>query len=238
MKYDFQTLSEFCKEHNIILCEDYSVVPLKRETFITGICENENCSNKFTKGFRALLKPNGYCQDCAKIGAKEKYKKTSLQKYGVEFTTQSKKVKDKIKQVCLEKYGVEHSSQHPDIAEKQSKNAYKSKIYTFPSGRIEKIQGYENFMLDELLENNISEDDIVFSRKYVPEIWFIDSKGVKNRYFVDCFVKSENKCIEVKSTWTLKKEDVFLKHQAAKDSGYISEIWVYDRKGNKLETHY
>ena len=89
-----------------------------------------------------------------------------------------------------------------------------------------------------MLKNNILEDDIIVSRKDVPEIWFIDLKGVKNRYFVDCFVKSENKCIEVKSTWTFKKKDVFLKHQAAKDAGYISEIWVYDRKGNKLETHY
>jgi hypothetical protein len=92
-------------------------------------------------------------------------------------------------------------------------------------------------MLDELLKNNVLEDDIVVSRKNVPEIWFIDSKGKKNRYFVDCFIKSENKCIEVKSSWTLKKEDVFMKQQATKNAGYECEIWVYDKKGIKIEKY-
>jgi len=110
MKYDYNTLTEFCKEYNILLCEDYSSIPLRRETFIIGICEVENCDKQFTKGFRALLKPNGYCQDCAKIFGKEKAKKTNLEKYGVEFTTQAKNVKDKIIKTCLEKYGVEHIS--------------------------------------------------------------------------------------------------------------------------------
>ena len=264
MKYDYETLSEFCKEHKIILCEDYSIVPLRRETFITGICEVENCDKQFTKGFRALLMPNGYCQDCAKIFGKEKAKKTNLEKYGVEYTTQAKKVKDKIKETCLKKYGVEHislikevkektkqtclkkygvnvpvknkeiqekikktnlekygvenysqtitfkeksketclerygveySSQNPDISEKQLKNCYKSKEYIFPSGKVEKIKVYENFMIDELLENNILEEDIFVSRKNVTEIWFYNLKGKKSRYFVDCFIKSENKCI-------------------------------------------
>lgn len=150
-----------------------------------------------------------------------------------------KKLKIKLK-TNLAKYGVENSSQDPNIAEKQLKNSYKSKIYAFPSGRIETIQGYENFMLDELIQNNLLEDDIVVSRKDVPEIWFNNSKGKKSRYFVDCFIKSENKCIEVKSLWTLenKRIDVFLKQQAVKDAGYKCEIWIYNNKGNKLEIYH
>ena len=398
MPYNYETLIEFCKEHNIILCEDYSAIPLNRDTFITGICESENCDKTFTKGFRALLKPNGYCQDCAKIIGKEKAKKTNLEKYGLEFTTQVQSIKDKIKntflerygvehishiteikektkQTCLQKYGVdapakheeikdkikktnlekygyenplqnedvkhkirktcfekygfeyasqnenvknkrkktnlekygtsctlhnkdikqkiintwllkyglkspnqseeikqrkkqtclqrygvehpsqleeikqkkretclsnfgvEHPSQNPDIFNKQLQNSYKFKLYTFPSGKVEKIQGYEKFMIDELLQNNISEEDIIVSRKNVPEIWFDNVKGTKSRYFMDCFVKSENKCIEVKSLWTLQKEDVFIKFQAVKDAGFASEIWVYDNKGNKIQTY-
>lgn len=92
-------------------------------------------------------------------------------------------------------------------------------------------------MIDELLQNNIIEEDIVVSRQNVPEIWFTNSKGQKKRYFVDCFIKSENKCIEVKSTWTLKKENVFLKQQAVKYAGYKCEIWVYDRKGTKIQKY-
>jgi hypothetical protein len=65
----------------------------------------------------------------------------------------------------------------------------------------------------------------------------MNSKCKKNRYFVDCLIKSENKCIEVKSTWTVKKENVFLKHQSTKDAGYKCEIWVYDGKGNIIEKY-
>ena len=46
-------------------------------------------------------------------------------------------------------------------AEKASKNAYKAFDYTFPSGRVERIQGYEDFTLDILLnEEGIDENDI------------------------------------------------------------------------------
>jgi hypothetical protein len=92
-------------------------------------------------------------------------------------------------------------------------------------------------MLDELLKNNVSEDDIVVSRKYVPEIWFNNLKGKRSRYYIDCFIKSQNKCIEIKSEWTIKDEDVFLKQQAVKDAGYKCEIWVYNRKGNIVEKY-
>ena len=118
MSYNYETLIKFCEEHKILLCDDYSNVPLSRETFITGICENEDCDKQFTKGFRALLKPNGYCQDCAKIIGKEKAKKTTFEKYGVEFTTQAKSVKEKIKKTCYEKYGVGHISLVKEVKEK------------------------------------------------------------------------------------------------------------------------
>jgi hypothetical protein len=168
-----------------------------------------------------------------------KKQKTNIEKYGFETPLQNDEIKNKIKEKCFEKYGVEYPSQNPDISEKQLKSGYNSKVYIFPSGKVEKIQGYENYMIDELLKNNILEKDIFVSRKNVPEIWFINSKGKKSRYFVDCFIKSQNKCIEVKSLWTLenKRKDVFLKQQAAKDLGYDCEIWVYDNKGTKIETY-
>ncbi len=54
-------------------------------------------------------------------------------------------------------------------------------------------------------------------------------------HFVDIFIKSQNRCIEIKSTWTFEKHNVLLKQKAAKELGYPyrDEIWVYDRKGNK-----
>ena len=121
--------------------------------------------------------------------------------------------------------------------EKISNKSYKFKDYKLPSGNIIKIQGYENLALDELIINNkINESDIITGVKNVPEIWYFDEKNIKHRHYVDIFILNENKCVEVKSTWTAqkKKDNIFLKQQAAKELGYKYEIWVYDKKGNKI----
>jgi hypothetical protein len=127
--------------------------------------------------------------------------------------------------------------QCPEIIEKNVKHSYYLKQYTLPSKNIIQIQGYEHFALDELLENNIDETDIITGCKNVPEIWYNDINGKKRRHFVDIFIPSQNKCIEVKSTWTFKKQKdiVLLKQLHAKEMGYLYEIWIYDMKGNKVE---
>ena len=122
--------------------------------------------------------------------------------------------------------------------EKNTKMSYYLKEYILPSGNIIKIQGYEHFALDELLsKKNIDESDIITGCKNVPEIWYNDIIGKKRRHYVDIFIPSHNKCIEVKSTWTFKiqKEIVLLKQLHAKEMGYLYEIWIYDNKGNKVE---
>ena len=162
-------------------------------------------------------------------------KATCLENHGVENPSQSEEIKDKMKATCLKNHGVENPMQNAEISERSSKNAYKSYYYKFPSGRIERVQGYENHTLDILLnDENISEDDIIVNRTDVPVVWWEDTDGKKHRYFVDCLIKSQKRCIETKSTWTFGKKQhcVFLKQQALKDAGYICEIWVFDRKGN------
>jgi hypothetical protein len=169
---------------------------------------------------------------------KEKIKNTNLEKYGVEYANQSEVVKEKSKQTNMVKYGVEYSMQRPEIMEKQIKQSYYLKEYTLPSGKIIQIQGYEHFALDELTQKeNIDEEDIITGCKNVPTIWYNDSNNKKRRHFVDIFIPSKNKCIEVKSLWTLKKqkEVIFLKQTAAKELVYLYEIWVYDKEGNKVE---
>jgi hypothetical protein len=123
--------------------------------------------------------------------------------------------------------------------EKSSKNAYKLKDYTLPSGNIIKIQGYENYALDELLQDGILEEDIINGCKNVPEIWYEDENNKKHRHYVDIFIQSQNRCIEIKSTWTAekKKDCIFLKKEAGKQLGYNYEIWVYNGKGEKVECY-
>lgn len=167
--------------------------------------------------------------------AKENKKQTYLKNYGVENPLQCEEVKQKYRKTCLEKYGVEHAMQSPDVMENNIKKSYYLKQYTFPSGNTIKIQGYENFALDELIKN-YNEKDIVTGSKNVPTIWYTDNFGKKRRHFVDIFISSQNKCIEVKSTWTFKKQKdiVLLKQLQAKEMGYLYELWIYDNKGNKV----
>jgi hypothetical protein len=171
---------------------------------------------------------------------KEKWKITNKQLYGHEYPLQNTQFKEKAKQTCLQNWGVEHPCQNSEISEKASKNSYHSKEYTLPSGKIIQIQGYENFMLDELLQKeNILEEDIITSRSQVPTIWYLDANDKKHRYYVDVFITSQNRMIECKSTWTMKKgiekDNIYLKQQACKDAGYSCEIWVYNSKGEKVE---
>jgi hypothetical protein len=126
--------------------------------------------------------------------------------------------------------------QNKDIFEKSNKNSYKLKTYIFPSGKEIKCQGYEPFALDELVKT-YEEDDIFTGAKNVPIIWYITDDGKKHRHYVDIFIPNENKCIEVKSTWTLKKkkDNILDKQKSAKKQGFLYEIWVFDSKGNIVE---
>jgi hypothetical protein len=171
---------------------------------------------------------------------KEKTKITCMEKYKVLYFSQSNEFKEKCKNTCLERYGCENIMHNVEIMERSSKNAYKLKNYVMSSGKKIKIQGYENFALDELLQKEkISEDDIVTGCRNVPTIWYNDESSKKHRHYVDIFIPSQNRCIEVKSTWTAKnkKNTIFLKQNAGKDLGYKYEIWIYDSKGNKVEKY-
>lgn len=191
--------------------------------------QNESCMNKMKT---TNLEKYGVEHANQSEEVKEKIKKTNLKKYGL----QNEEVKEKRKITNLHRYGVEYIMQSPEIMEKSIKNSYYLKEYIMPSRNVIKIQGYENYALDELLKLH-NEDEIITGSKNVPEIWYLDTFDKKRRHFVDIFIPKQNKCIEVKSTWTLKKQKelVFLKQIKAKELGYLYEIWVYDNKGNKVE---
>ena len=186
------------------------------------------------------LKTYGFEYGFQSEEVKDKRKVTNLEKYGFENPLQREEIKEKYRQTNLKKYGVEYPVQCQEIYEKQDKNSYYLKDYKMPSGIIIKIQGYEHYALNELLQKeNIIENEIKTGSKNVPTIWYNDISGKKHRHFVDIYIPSKNKCIEIKSTWTFKKQKdiVFLKQMAAKELGFLYEIWVYDNKGNKVEIY-
>lgn len=219
--------------------------------------QNENVKNKIKK---TCLEKYGVNYSWQNEDVKNKIKATNLIKFGVEYPTQNEEVKNKIKNVNnekygvdypaqnnyvklktkktnLQKYGVEYPIQNPEIMEKQVKLSYNKKFYLFPSGRIEMVQGYEPFALDDLILNEkINELDIIVGVKNVPEIWYIDENNIEHRYYVDIYIPSQNKCIEVKSLYTYIKDEYInlLKKDAVLKLGYDFEFWIYDNKGNRV----
>ena len=167
---------------------------------------------------------------------KDKTIKTNLEKYGCKSPLGNLIIKQKMIEKNLKKYGVPHHSQNAEIAEHILKRSYTTKNYSFPSGKIISYQGYENFAFDELINiEHILEEDIVTKRTEVPEIWYTDKTNKLRRHYVDIYIKSQNRCIEVKSTWTnQEKNNVLEKKQSAINLGYKYEIWIFDRNGNKL----
>jgi hypothetical protein len=171
--------------------------------------------------------------------AKEKIKKYNLEHYGKEYFLQTDIKKEKSEKTCIEKYGVRHPMQDPEISEKASRNAYQMKKYTLPSGKIIEYQGYENYALDILIKHEkINENDIITKRKQVPKITY-NYQNKEHVHFVDIYIKSVNRCIEVKSTWTFEKnkEEVLEKQKAGKKAGLRYDIWIFDGKGNMVDLY-
>ena len=166
----------------------------------------------------------------------QKIETTNILRYGTKCPMNNQMVKAKGKQTNIRKYGVEHHLQNPEYAEKHLQATYKRKQYTMPSGNVIDYQGYENFGFDRLLnEEHIDEHDIITKRTEVPEIWYVDKNGKKRRHYVDMFVKSQNRCIEIKSKWTMQEKNyVYEKQAAGIQLGYNYEVWIFDANGNMI----
>lgn len=162
----------------------------------------------------------------------DKGKKTFLIKYGVDNPSKNKEILEKIKKVNLERFGVEHSIQDPVIFNKILCSNFKKKEYIFPSGNKCLVQGYEPLALDILINDmNISENDIITGSVNVPTIWY-DYNNKKCRYYTDIYLSEFNTCIEVKSTWTFKKDydKNRIKFLKTKELGYNVEFWIMSNK--------
>ena len=136
---------------------------------------------------------------------------------------------------------VEYSMQNPIIHEKQQLSAFKYKDYIFPSGRIENVQGYEPFHLNNLLKQGINENDIILGATNIPHFKY-EFEGKEHIYFPDAFVKSPSKKYlgeihEVKSIYTYEKEieKINEKCLAVLKTGYIMKLFIYSPKGDLIK---
>ena len=111
--------------------------------------------------------------------------------------------------------------------ERSEKSGKTHKNYTLPSGKIIRIQGYENIALDELVKQ-FNEEDIITNKRDMPKINY-NFEDKQRRYYPDIWIKSINKIIEVKSTYTYNQhlEQNKLKEFATKKLNFDFEFWVY-----------
>ena len=173
-----------------------------------------------------------------------KQEQTNLERYGhTNYLASSKGIQDvknswadperkakrleAIHQTFREKFGG-FPYQNPEIFMKAMKNGFKYRDYAMPSGKIVKIQGYEDMTLDELIAAGIEEKDILTAKNEVPEIWF-EFEGRKRRYYPDILVVSQNRIIEVKSTFTYRYEEAknLAKKEACIAAGFLFEFRIY-----------
>lgn len=178
-----------------------------------------------------------------------KRKLTKKERYGDEYwsnpmqmietkkkwsPSKRKDINDKRIATCLSLYGVENILLNKDVQYKLFASAVHYKNYTTPSGNVLKIQGYEYVGLN-ILYAIYSEDDIITQRIDMPVI-FYEYEGKSKRYYPDIYIKSQNKIIEIKSTYTFEVQlsKNTAKGKSVREMGFLYEVWICDKK-NILE---
>ena len=264
MKYTKELLEDILKEGGAVGLETYEIYNQRlRVKFVCSCgvetlkkfemlnvyrlpyCEGCSKVKIIEKGKATCMEKYGVDNASKNEEIKKKITDGWKEKYG-GHPKQTKEVQDKWKSTCDKVYGG-HPNQNKEVqgrspSREQSSQAksestsYKFKDYMMPSGKIVKVQGYENIALDELVQK-YKEEDIVVGRSNIPTIEY-HINDVKHVYFPDFFIKSENKIIEVKSEWTiqLRRGNVQEKALATIKAGYKYEIWIYNVKKVKVET--
>lgn len=119
----------------------------------------------------------------------------------------------------------------PEFAEFMLNSRHKYKEFIFPSGKIVKIQGYEDKALKDLLEK-YNENDIFVGIKNIKdqigEIYYNLNENI-HQYLPDIYVKSINTVFEVKSKYTYnqKVEINSLKENACIEKGFNFKFLIY-----------
>ena len=201
---------------------DVKDLPISSHVKIDVKCDS--CGKEKTIPYQKYTKNINNCNFyacCAKC-AKEKIKKTSIEKFGKEHYSQTEEYEISYKKSVKEKYGVEHHTQNNDVKEK-SKNTclekYGVEYYTQTDEYKEKYKntclekyGVENTFQSEKFKNKIKETNL---EKY----------GVENIMYLD---KNKNRISKISRE--IRKNYILEKHKNIK----FNEI---DYKNNNFNIH-
>jgi len=143
----------------------------------------------------------------------------------------------KMLKTMLERYGVEYWIQIDENYEKLLKHTKSYKIYKMPNGEEVFIQGYEDVIISQLLEE-YDENDIIIKNseitKYTGQIYY-ELDGKKHKYYPDIYIRSINKIIEVKSEYTFScdEERNLIKRKSCLDKNIEFEFIILTKKEYK-----
>ncbi len=207
-----------------------------------NVCQDKVCINRY----RALRVKNGFMKKYGvdnplKIeSVRKKHEDTCMERYGVKYPMQSETIQMTRRENCVEKYGVDHHMKDAVMFSRSVKGMSQHKEFVFPSGRTVMVRGYEHFALKILLET-FHEDDLVVDNKeiesFIGKIFYFSKDFKKHRYYGDIYIKSLNKIIEVKSTWTynMDLDDNLLKKEATEKMNVLFEFMLLDKNGNTIK---
>lgn len=156
---------------------------------------------------------------------KNKQQLSLFKTYGVFSPMHSEELKNKClsngKETILKKYGVHNIMHIPEYVEKAQAYSKSNKTYTWNTGELVSVQGYEYFVLKELEDSGYSFDEVKTNKSDMPTIWY-EFAGRKHRYYPDIYIPIQNLIIEVKSEYYMLKEfqKNLIKALATKNLGF------------------
>lgn len=164
---------------------------------------------------------------------KTKKEETCFGNYGVRHPFQSPEIRARMRENYFAKHGVEHPMQNPEVFARLQASAFSKKDYTFPSGAIIKVQGYEPYAYDDLLKGDYTETELIdgYNQRPVIRYYFEDSQ---HSYYPDIYIIIDKVIVEVKSEFffQMAEEKTKAKMLACAEQDYHSEIWIYGKSGN------
>lgn len=162
---------------------------------------------------------------------------TNQERYGADRPLQNPDIYEKHVSTVLERYGEDNVSKVPEIQAKKVISSFRRKEHLLPSGTIVMCQGYEPYAIDELLKTH-AEDDLKFHTD-IPTIRYYNPHINRSNtvYLPDIYIESTQLLVEVKSTWTFKRDWIIyetniLKFRACVNAGYDVLLMMYDNKLN------
>jgi hypothetical protein len=139
---------------------------------------------------------------------------------------------EKYQSTCREHWGAPHHFQSSEWFNSFKANSlYKRKDFTLPSGKSIKLQGYEPWVLTDLLEKGFSEQDFLETKICFS---YIDPITGKPRVYHPDFVLTDKVVIEVKSRYLMETDNpvIMAKARTVLDEGYRFIFAIGDPKGN------